>query len=92
MNEANIQIQKLKNTKGYNYRDIKSNLYYEFIKESPCPDNIFVNTRQLERAIKFCKQLLKNKEFDDQVKDEFMPKDGTLSTRPLIKMLHEKAW
>lgn len=85
MKEAEAAANRLRERKSkgeglYNYQEIKSNLYWEFIQQSPGPDTVLVNVRLLERAMKFCKQLLKNehceKHMNDLVKDELRPKDA----------------
>lgn len=45
---------------AYNYREDKSNYCWDLIQECPCPKNVLVNTKQLERVLRFCKALLKN--------------------------------
>ena len=77
-------------------------MHLDFIKECPCPENVLVNTKLLERAIKYCKQMLKNQfspdNMHDYVKDEFRPQDRNYAhfhpQRPesLNKMFNEKIW
>ena len=71
------------------------------IQECPCPANILINTKQLERAMKLCKQFIKNQYsetgFNDLVKNEFRPKDAYSShyqynSWALSKMYNEKGW
>ena len=84
MKEAHETVSKLRQRKIkgeflQNYQEIKSNLYWDFIRQSPGPDNVLVNIRLLERAVKFCKLLLKNEhsesKMNDLVKNELKPKD-----------------
>ena len=91
----------MKNEKTYNYREQKSNLDWAMIQELPCAANILINTKQLERALKLCKQIMKNQYSDtgmnDLVKDEFRPKDAFSShyqynSWGLSKMYNEKGW
>ena len=83
MVSANKSVNALKSNKTYNYREDKSNLDWAMIQQCPCPANILINTKQLERAMKLCKQILKNQYsesgFNDLVKDEFRPKDAYAS-------------
>ena len=84
MNKAYDDFTLLKDKKksgkgAYNYQNDKSNLCWDFIKEHPLPENIFVNKRQLDRTLKFCKQFLKSQygedNMNDFVIDEFRPHD-----------------
>ena len=84
MKEAHETVSKLRQRKIkgeflQNYQEIKSNLYWDFIRQSPGPNNVLVNIRLLERAVKFCKLLLKNEHsesnMNDLVKNELKPKD-----------------
>lgn len=52
---SKLRERKVKGEGLYNYQERKSNLYWEFIQRSPGPDNVLVNVRLLERAMKFCK-------------------------------------
>lgn len=60
---------------AYNYSDDKSNMCWDLIKDHPLPENIIVNKRMLDRALMFCKQLIKSHGINDFVKDEFRPND-----------------
>lgn len=78
------RLQELKRkrddgTGRYNYRDAASDLQWELLKQTPCPDHVLVHAKNLGRAFKFCNQLLKNQFHDenmnDLVKDELHPHD-----------------
>jgi hypothetical protein len=101
MKLAYSKFGKLKLKKTYNYREDKGNLEWSMIQECPCPANILINTKQLERAMKLCKQIIKNQYSDsgmnDLVKDEFRPKDAIYcqyqyNSWGLSKMFNEKGW
>ena len=51
----NLKAKRDSGKGAYNYQNDKSNLCWEFIKDHPLPENIFVNKRQLDRTLKFCK-------------------------------------
>lgn len=65
---------------AYNYKEEKSNLEWAYIQDLPCPPNILIHTKLLERALKFCKQLLRNQysedNMNDQVVNELRPRDA----------------
>ena len=91
MNAAHEQLQELKRRRddgsgAYNYLDDISNLRWELINQCPCPAHVFVHTQHLDRALKFCGQLLKNQfgkdKMNDMVKDELRPHDQRKSYLP----------
>jgi len=48
-------------------------------KVCPCPENVLVNTKHLERVFKYCKKMMKNQysadNMNDLVKNELKPHD-----------------
>ena len=85
------QLQELKRkrdhgTGRYNYRDEASDLQWELLKQTPCPDHVLIHAKNLGRALKFCNQLLKNQcldeDMNDLVKDEFRPHDQRQGSQP----------
>ena len=60
---ADFMALKKKRDSGagaYNYVDEKATLCWDLIKEHPLPLNIFINKKQLDRALKFCKYFIQS--------------------------------
>lgn len=72
-------------------------------QENPCPPNVLINTRFIERSLRFCKELIKNQYsesgMNDAVKDEFRPNDKMgyqfdkdFGNNSINRLFSEKAW
>ena len=81
---------------AYNYQEDKANAQYSLFTDFPCGPDVLVNTKILERTLKFIKQLLANEvgPLNDLAKDGLIP--GDLRSAPqhasVTKIYSEKTW
>eukprot|EP00347_Sterkiella_histriomuscorum_P023613 403333992 len=70
MSDIYQEISSLK--KGYNYREIKSNLVLKYLQMIPDDEKFILNIKLTEKALTYCKKFIKNKTFNDLVKSDLI--------------------
>ena len=89
-------IERRDNGAAYNYQEDKADAQLSLFTDFPCGPDVLVNTKILERTLKFIKQLIANEvgPLNDIAKDGIIP--GDLRSAPqhasVTKIYSEKTW